>query len=164
MNADPVIEAAHLSKRFRRNLTSLSAMLGHLLHISSKDDFLGLDDLTLRVEKGEAVGIIGKNGAGKSTLLKVLAGIVTPSKGTVKVRGKIGPLIELGAGFHPELTGEENMFLYGAILGMSRREIRAKFDTIASFAGIGDFLYTPVKFYSSGMYLRLAHGRAKKAR
>jgi ABC-type polysaccharide/polyol phosphate transport system ATPase subunit len=115
-----------------------------------------LRDVTLEVEEGEVVGVIGRNGAGKSTLLKILARITEPTTGVARMRGRVGALLEVGTGFHPELTGEENVYLNGAILGMKRREIRRRFDEIVAFAGVEGFLDTPLKRYSSGMYLRLA--------
>ncbi len=118
--------------------------------------FWALEDLNLQVQHGEILGIVGRNGAGKSTLLKLLARIITPTSGRVGVRGRVGSLLEVGTGFHPELTGRENVFLNGSILGMSRRDIRSRFDAIVDFADIGAFLDTPVKRYSSGMAVRLA--------
>ncbi len=118
-------------------------------------EFWALDDLDFSVEPGEAFGIIGPNGAGKSTTLKLLAGIMRPTAGTIAIRGRVSALIEVGAGFHPDLTGRENVFLNASILGMPRSEVRQKFDEIVDFAGIRDFLDTPVKRYSSGMYARL---------
>lgn len=115
-----------------------------------------LDDVSLEVKRGEVVGIIGRNGAGKSTLLKILSKITEPTKGRVELRGRVGSLLEVGTGFHPELTGHENVYMYGAILGMDRWEVTRKFDEIVSFAGIEKFIETPVKRYSSGMYMRLA--------
>lgn len=115
-----------------------------------------LRDVTLEVWPGETVGIIGRNGAGKSTLLRILAGTLAPTAGTVAVRGRVAPLIELGSGFNPELTGRENVIFNGILLGMTEREVMAKFDTIAAFADIGDYLDRPVKTYSSGMFARLA--------
>jgi len=118
--------------------------------------FWALKDINLEVHKGERVGIIGRNGAGKSTLLKILSRVTTPTKGQVKLKGRIVSLLEVGTGFHPEQTGRENTFLNGAILGMSKAEVRRKLDAIVDFAGIEKFLDTPVKRYSSGMYVRLA--------
>jgi lipopolysaccharide transport system ATP-binding protein len=123
---------------------------------SKQNSFWALKDVNLDIQKGDTVGIIGSNGAGKSTLLKILSRITDPTEGFVKVRGHIASLLEVGTGFHPELTGRENIYLNGAILGMQKAEIDSKFDDIASFAGIGKFLDTPVKRYSSGMYVRLA--------
>jgi lipopolysaccharide transport system ATP-binding protein len=124
--------------------------------LEKKEEFWALKDVSFTVDKGEVIGIIGPNGAGKSTLLKILSQITPPTEGEIILRGKVGSLLEVGTGFHPELTGRENIFLNGAILGMIRREIAAKFDQIVEFAGIEKFLDTPVKYYSSGMYVRLA--------
>ncbi|MGQ9606252.1 MAG: ABC transporter ATP-binding protein, partial [Thermogutta sp.] len=115
-----------------------------------------LKDVSFEVKHGEVLGIIGPNGAGKSTLLKILSRITEPSAGYVEIRGRVGSLLEVGTGFHPELTGRENVYLNGAILGMSKAEIRRKFDDIVSFAGVEKFIDTPVKRYSSGMQVRLA--------
>jgi len=115
-----------------------------------------LKDVNFEIDKGEAIGIIGRNGAGKSTLLKILSRVTTPTAGTVKLKGRIASLLEVGTGFHPELTGRENIFLNGAILGMRKFEIKTKFDEIVEFAGVERYIDTPVKRYSSGMYVRLA--------
>ena len=119
-------------------------------------DIWALRDVDLEIEEGDVLGIVGRNGAGKTTLLKTVARIVVPTTGVVRVRGRVGALLEVGTGFHPELTGRENVFLNGVILGMTRREVRRRFDEIVEFAGIERFLDTPLKRYSSGMYLRLA--------
>ena len=115
-----------------------------------------LQDINFSVNQGEVLGIIGRNGAGKSTLLKILSKVTSPSKGNIKVKGRIASLLEVGTGFHPELTGRENIFLNGAILGMTKSEIRSKFDEIVTFSGVEKYIDTPVKRYSSGMYVRLA--------
>ena len=120
------------------------------------DSFRALEDISFDVYEGEVVGVIGRNGAGKSTLLKVLSRITAPSSGSIKLRGRVASLLEVGTGFHPELTGRENVYLNGAILGMRNSEVRKKFDSIVEFAEIGQFIDTPVKRYSSGMYVRLA--------
>lgn len=120
------------------------------------DHFLALDDVSFEVKRGEIVGVIGQNGAGKSTLLKVLSRITSPTRGSIGLKGRIASLLEVGTGFHPELTGRENVYLNGAILGMRQREISNKFEQIVEFAEIGQFIDTPVKRYSSGMYVRLA--------
>jgi lipopolysaccharide transport system ATP-binding protein len=136
---------------FREAITGLWRPRG-----TQTEEFYALRDVTFDVNPGDAVGIIGKNGAGKSTLLKILSRITPPTAGTIAVRGRIASLLEVGTGFHPELTGRENIFLNGSILGMNRREIHAQFDAIVDFSGTERFLDTPLKHFSSGMQLRLA--------
>ena len=125
-------------------------------HRGGYQEIWALRDVSFELEEGKALGVIGRNGAGKSTLLKILTRITTPTEGTAAIRGRVGSLLEVGTGFHPELTGRENIFLNGAILGMKRREIQAKLPEIAEFSGVEKFLDTPVKRYSSGMHVRLA--------
>jgi lipopolysaccharide transport system ATP-binding protein len=136
------------------------AKVGHENDRSQKaekgESIWALKDINFEVRQGEVLGIIGKNGAGKSTLLKILSQVTTPTTGEVKVKGRIASLLEVGTGFHPELTGRENIFLNGAILGMTKSEIRSKFDEIVEFSGVAKYIDTPVKRYSSGMYVRLA--------
>lgn len=120
------------------------------------EEFHALDDVSFEIEQGDRVGIIGRNGAGKSTLLKLLSRITEPTRGRIIMRGRVASLLEVGTGFHPELSGRENIYLNGAILGMKRTEVKAKFDEIVDFSGVEKFLDTPVKRYSSGMYVRLA--------
>jgi ABC-type polysaccharide/polyol phosphate transport system ATPase subunit len=120
-----------------------------------RKEFWAVDDVSFELKKGETLGLIGPNGAGKSTILKMLNGIILPDRGSIRMKGRVGALIEIGAGFHPMLTGRENIYINGAILGMGKREIDKKFDAIVEFADIGDFLDTPVKHYSSGMFVRL---------
>src|ERR1700740_3312948 len=123
---------------------------------SSVEDFWALKGVSVEIRQGDVMGVIGRNGAGKSTLLKILSRITEPTKGRITIRGRVASLLEVGTGFHQELTGRENVYLNGAILGMSRAEIKAKFDEIVAFAAVEQFLDTPVKRYSSGMYVRLA--------
>jgi lipopolysaccharide transport system ATP-binding protein len=179
----PVISVENLSKSYlvghraaggeRHSYTALRDVLGREIRNTGRkaldlvrgrpimqgdavEEFWALKDVNFAVEQGEVLGIIGRNGAGKSTLLKILSRITEPTKGRVTLRGRIASLLEVGTGFHPELTGRENIFLNGAILGMGRSEIRKKFDEIVAFAEVERFLDTPVKRYSSGMYVRLA--------
>lgn len=150
-----VVVFSNVYKRYRKNMNSFKAIFGYLFDIPSVDDFWALKNVTLTLKKGDILGIIGLNGAGKSTILKILANVTQPTKGKVAIDGKVGALIEIGAGLHPELTGSENIFLYGSILGMKRQEVKDKYNEIVKFSELKDFLNTPVKFYSSGMYLKL---------
>jgi ABC-type polysaccharide/polyol phosphate transport system ATPase subunit len=125
-------------------------------HNTSFHDFDALKDVSFTVRRGEVVGIIGRNGSGKSTTLKIIAGVYRPTAGKVEVNGPVAPLIELGAGFHSELTGRENILLNGMLMGYSKREMQARLESIIEFAGVGDFIDAPIKQYSSGMYVRLA--------
>ncbi len=172
----PIIEIRNLGKRYdiqhtRGGYIALRDVLMNIIKkpfsfaknrvkravgISNTEEFWALKNINFSINRGEVVGIIGANGAGKSTLLKILTGITPPSEGEAILRGRVSSLLEVGTGFHPELTGRENIFLNGAILGMKKKEIQKKFDEIVSFAGIEKFLDTPVKHYSSGMYVRLA--------
>lgn len=160
------IRFEHVSKRFRRgeNFDSLRDFVPALMRRAlgrrterplAPREFWALNDICLEIRQGESVGVIGHNGAGKSTMLKHLAGIMIPTQGRIRVNGRLSALIEVGAGFHPDLTGRENVFLNGVILGMTRAEIARKFDEIVEFAGLAPFIDTPVKRYSSGMFARL---------
>lgn len=149
----------HIATSGDRPTTAVEAMvrrLRHPLRRAGFEPFDALDGLDFEIPWGEAVGIVGRNGAGKSTLLKILTRITAPTRGRIELGGRIGSLLEVGTGFHPELTGRENIYLNGALLGMTRGEIRRRFDDIVDFSGVAKFLDTPVKRYSSGMYVRLA--------
>jgi len=141
---------------FRETLVDLARKPFRILGSNTNQTFWALEDVNFEVGPGEIVGIIGRNGAGKSTLLKILSRVTEPTLGRIELYGRVGSLLEVGTGFHPELTGRENVFLNGSILGMARHEIAAKFDEIVDFGEIGKFIDTPVKRYSSGMYVRLA--------
>ena len=163
-----IITFDHVSKRYRLSQLGSKSIREELSRSAWRlvryrrtaatdetDHFAALDDVSFTIEKGETVGIIGSNGAGKSTILKLLAHITYPTSGKIAVLGSVASLIELGAGFHPELTGRENIYLYGAIMGMRRAEVRARFDEIVDFSELHRFIDAPVKRYSSGMYVRL---------
>lgn len=154
------IKVENVTQRFRliqeRPDTLRELFAKFFRHEVHYHDFNAVENVSLEVRAGEMVGIIGRNGSGKSTLLKMVAGVYKPTAGRIEVNGKIAPLIELGAGFHPELTGRENVLLNGLLLGFSKREMLASEDKILEFADIGDFVDSPVKQYSSGMYMRLA--------
>jgi lipopolysaccharide transport system ATP-binding protein len=166
MKEDIAIKVEHVSKKYCKSLRR-SMLYGvqdigrNTIGLSSRSDrlrkneFWAIDDVSFEVKKGETLGIIGPNGSGKTTLLKMLNGIFWPDKGKITARGRVGALIEVGAGFHPLLTGKENVYINAAILGMTKREVDQKFNEIIEFADIGDFINVPVKFYSSGMYVRL---------
>jgi ABC-2 type transport system ATP-binding protein len=159
VGAPVVVSVENLSKRFiLRKDNSIKERVVTLGRAGRRHmvDFWALDEVTLEIRAGSTVGLIGHNGSGKSTLLKALGGIIEPTKGVVRQRGRLASLLELGAGFHPDLTGRENVYLNASLLGMSRAETTSRFDEIVAFSGIEDFIDTQVKFYSSGMYVRLA--------
>ncbi len=155
---DLALEVDHVTKNFRlhrektNSIKALIAARGRTRY----DEFTALNDVSFTVKEGEVFGVIGENGSGKSTLLKCMAGILQPNSGSVRVHKRMSALLELGAGFHPELSGRDNVFLNAAILGMSRRDIASRFDDIVDFSGLASFIDAPVKTYSSGMYVRLA--------
>jgi lipopolysaccharide transport system ATP-binding protein len=169
MSAPPAIRVQGLGKRYRLGATTTTlaatatGLARRLARRPSEDDglpdsreFWALRDVSLEIPPGEVVGVVGRNGAGKSTLLKILSRITPPTTGRVEMRGDVSSLLEVGTGFHPELSGRENVYLSGAILGMRRRDVAQRFDDIVAFAGVERFIDTPVKRYSSGMYVRLA--------
>ncbi len=162
MKKETSIKVKNVSKKYvlgSKKDGSLRGTFSNLFKKSNKIDkqeFMALDDVSFEIKEGTALGIIGANGAGKSTLLKVLSRITEPSNGRIEITGRVASLLEVGTGFHPELTGRENIFLNGTILGMSRKEVKSKFDEIVEFSGVGKFIDSPVKHYSSGMYVRLA--------
>ena len=168
--ATPVVEIRGLGKRYRLSHVhrpdNLKAYVKGLIGIGrssgreNDEQFWALQDINLTLEEGECLALVGKNGSGKSTLLKILSRIVPPTMGSICVRGKVTSLLEVGTGFHPELTGRENIFLNGAMLGCPEREMKGRFDSVVDFSGVERFLDMPVKHYSSGMYVRLAYAVA----
>jgi ABC-type polysaccharide/polyol phosphate transport system ATPase subunit len=159
----PSIELDNVGKRYSKLTDRVIGSGIGLYRRTRREDFWALRGVDLTVDKGESIAIVGRNGSGKSTLLSMLAAVSAPSEGRVVVRGRIAPLLSVGVGFHPEITGRENVFVNGAVLGMSRTEIIRRFDEIVAFAGVEKFLDTPVKFYSSGMFVRLGFAVAVNA-
>ena len=179
MHSSLAVEATNLSKKYRLGAIGMSSLREDLSRwwgrnmkssttekntktagidesrMINDSEFWALHDLNFKIQKGEVIGLVGANGSGKSTLLKILSRITEPTEGEVRIRGKVASLLEVGTGFHPELTGRENIYINGAILGMSRREVNAQLDQIIEFAGVSDFIDTPIKRYSSGMTVRL---------
>jgi len=159
--SEPIIIFDHVSKSYPLYHHITGGIKNFLFHLpkalsSTKNSrYEVLKDISFETYKGETLGIIGKNGVGKSTTLGLIAGVLKPSKGKVVVRGRISPLLELGGGFHPELTGKENIMLNGVLLGLTRNQVKSKMDEIIEFSGLGDFIYQPIRTYSSGMYARL---------
>jgi ABC-type polysaccharide/polyol phosphate transport system ATPase subunit len=155
---DTIISFSHVTKEFSKlNQKTFKEFLPALFFgEKTVDKFTALKDISFEINKGECVGIIGPNGSGKSTILKLVAGVMYPTSGKIHVHGKISPLIELGAGMHPELTGKENIYLNGAILGLKRKQIDENYQSILDFSEMSEFIDQPVKHYSSGMYMRLA--------
>lgn len=154
-----IVRLDEVSKHFTvRKDNSLKDRIVHFGRLGRdlREDFVAVDDVSLRIQAGTTVGLLGANGSGKSTLLKLIGGIISPTTGTVQTRGRMAALLELGAGFHPDLSGRENVYLNASILGLSKAETDRQFDDIVEFSGIGSFIDTAVKFYSSGMYVRLA--------
>ena len=172
--SSPIIEIENLAKRYQLGVigsTTLRDAVDHFWRTRIRrkpayrkaahaGDFWALRDVSLNVNRGEVLGIIGRNGAGKSTLLKILSRITEPTSGEVRLRGRVSSLLEVGTGFHPDLSGRENIYLNGAILGMKRAQITRRFDEIVAFAEVSEFLDTPVKHYSSGMYTEWKHQKA----
>ena len=174
MSNNVIVKAENVSKKFCRNLRRsmyygavdvLKCMVGIPVktHTVRPDEFWAVDNVSFELQRGKSIGLIGVNGSGKSTLLRLLNGIYQPDRGRIEMRGKVGALISVGAGFHPLMTGRENIYLNATILGMSKKEINNKFDEIVDFAEIGAFLDAPVKTYSSGMYVRLGFAIAIQA-
>ncbi len=160
-NADDIVVVDRVSKEFVLHHNRVDSLKGrfvglfHRRHRPRREHFLALSDVSFSLARGEAIGLLGRNGSGKSTLLQIVAGILKPSSGTIATRGRVAPLIELGVGFHPELTGEENIYLNASLYGFRNREIRQRVRAIVEFSELAHFIDIPVKNYSSGMYMRL---------
>ena len=154
-----MIELKNVSVVFKRNSEKMTSLKEYFINSLRKkirkEQFVALENINITIEEGEVVGLLGLNGAGKSTLLKVISGIIKPTTGEVKLNGKMAPLIELGAGFDPELTGRENIFLNGSLLGFSKKELKERIGEIIEFSELNEFIDVPLKNYSSGMYARL---------
>jgi ABC-type polysaccharide/polyol phosphate transport system ATPase subunit len=158
MSTNPIVKFENVTKSFSKLTKKTFKEFLPALFMGEKttDFFTALSKISFDIQKGECVGIIGPNGSGKSTILKLVAGVMSPSNGNISVHGRVSPLIELGAGMHPELTGRENIYLNGAILGLKRKQIDANFQSIIDFSELSEFIDQPIKHYSSGMYMRLA--------
>lgn len=165
MSSEPIINFSNVWKKYSKQQVLNNSLRDELVSaITGKKcgenlnegEFWALQDISFSINKGECLGLYGPNGSGKSTILKLISNVTYPTKGSIAVKGRVAPLIELGAGMHPDLTGIENIYMNGTILGLSIRELKNKLDEIVSFSGLGDFITVPVKKYSSGMYLRLA--------
>ncbi len=158
MSSPALIEVSGVSKAFDRHAGQklLRHKIGDWLRPKRPDRYFALRNISFRIDKGEAVAFVGSNGAGKSTTLSLVAGLTEPTSGTVKVRGRVAALLELGSGFHPDLTGEENIFVNAALLGLSEAETKARYNEIVDFSEVGDFIDEPIRAYSSGMTMRLA--------
>lgn len=155
-----MITLQNVSKKFESYSNPSERFKEFFITKNNDEGFWAVKDVNLNIKKGQTIGILGPNGSGKSTLLQIIAGIISPTYGDVAINGRVSALLELGAGFNPEFTGEENVYLNASILGMSKSEVKAKFESIHKFSGIGDFIYRPVKTYSSGMFVRLAFATA----
>ena len=165
MSSNPIITFEHIWKKYSRQAVLNNSLREELVSLVTgkkcrdelnEGEFWALKDISLEVKKGECIGLAGHNGSGKSTILKLISNVTYPTKGNIQVQGRVAPLIELGAGMHPDLSGSENIYMNGTILGLSIRELKSKLAEIVYFSGLDDFINVPVKKYSSGMYLRLA--------